>query len=528
MLIETPDQWTELDVDAFPLPPTFPIVLPVCRQLRLAAIVDACCPMKWCSHVTHGQVVEFVVLHLLQSPHRQPLYQLESWSDEHNIHGIYGCPAEAFNDDRVGHTLDAIEAHIAEIEARVVTEALRGYRVDARQIHWDLTHVTFSGTHEGSEIVGKGYGDGAIHEKQVQVSLHVTGEGGIPVRHQTLAGNAHQAPLAADMLQDLQQRLPRSDLLVVSDRAGISYENILVYRRGKAHFVASLALQAPQEAALAAAPLEAFIPLEYRSHSAPHEQYSCYQTTLRLNPQERHAPIWVPTLFVHNTGKQRRDAQDRQKRIDKALTRVGEIRGHLNQRRYAKADYAREQLAKAVPPAVQAIVQYELTGGDHELSLHFWIDEAARAAAGASDGRYVLVYELPGASPEEIFLIHKRQSGIEARFRNLNSDLSVHPLWLQHDHRIRALLLIFVLALIVYTLLQLCADRVGLEGPHYPKMTTRQMLFTFGHVRLKQVTIRGSPILYELVTSPAQRAILDALAFPDPTIYLIHRPPTRG
>ncbi|MCX6072607.1 MAG: IS1634 family transposase, partial [Chloroflexi bacterium] len=476
MQIRTPYGPLELDVDAYALPPTFPIVLPICRELRMAEIVDACCPMKWWSHVTHGQVVEFVVLHLLQSPHRQPLYKLEQWSAEHHLHRLYDCPAEAFNDDRVGRALDEMASHIAEIETRVVTEALMRYRVNARQIHWDLKHVTFSGAHEGSAMICKGYGAGAIHAKQLQVSLHVTGEGGLPVRHQTLAGDAHQAPLAADRLKDLQPRLPCSDLIVVSDRAGISYENILAYRRAKARFVAPLALQAPQQAALAAVPPEAFVPLEYRSHGAPHEQYSYYQTTLELNPQGRHEPLQVPALFVHNTGKQRRDAERRQKKIDQAWARLQKINDLLNQRRYAKADYAREQLAKAVPPAVREIVRYELTGEDRELCLRFGIDQTALAAAAATDGRYVLVYELPAASPEEIFLTHKRQSAIEARFRNLNSDLSVHPLWLQHDPRIQALLLIFVLALIVYTLLELCAERAGLEGPHYPKMTAREML----------------------------------------------------
>ena len=524
MRVQTPLGPLELDVDAYALPPTFPIVLPICRAVRVAEIVDACCPMQWCSHVTHGQVVEFVVLHLLQSPHRQPLYKLERWSAEHNIHRLYDCPAEAFNDDRVGRALDEIARHIAEIETRVVTEALTHYRVDARQIHWDLTAVTFSGAHEGSELIRCGYGGGVIHDRQLQVSLHMTGDGGIPVRHQTLAGDVHQAPLAADMLKDLQQRLPRSDLIVVSDRAGISYENIVAYRRAKARFVAPLALQAPQEAALAAVPQAAFVPLEYRSHGAPNDAYSYHQTTLNLKAHGHPQPIRVPALFVHHTGKQRRDAARRQKKTDKALARLRAIDGQLNRRRYAKADYAREQLAKAVPRAVREIVRYELTGGDRELRLRSWVDETARAAAAAADGRYALVYELPDASPEQVFLTHKRQAAIEARFRNLNSDLSVHPLWLQHDHRIQALLLIFVLALIVYTLLELCAERAGLEGPHYPKMTAREMLFIFGHVRLKQITIRGSPPQHELVLAPDQQAILDALDFPDPTIYLIHRP----
>jgi transposase len=524
MRIETPGDWIELDVDAYPLPPTFPIVLPVCRELRIAEIVDECCPMKWCEHVTHGQVVEFVVLHLLQSPHRQPLYKLEAWSEEHHLHVLYDCPAEAFNDDRVGHALDAIEPHLAEIEARVVTEALTRYRVDARQIHWDLKHVTFSGAHEGSEMICAGRGDGALHEKQVQVSLHVTGEGGIPVRHQALPGNTNPTPLAPDLLKDLQQRLPRSDLLVVSDRAGISYDNILAYRRAKAQFVAPLALQAPQQAALAAVPREAFVPLEYRSQSAPHDRYSYYRTTLSLGTRGRHQPLLVRALFIHSTGKERRDAEARQKQLARAMARLRTITGYLNKRRYAQRTYAREQLAQAVPPAVRDLVRYELTGADRQLRLRFWIDDAACTRAAALDGRYVLVFEKPDASPEEIFGLYKRQHIIEARFRNFHSDLSVHPMWLQHDHRVRALLLLFILALIVYTLLELCATRVGLEGPHYSQMTTRQMLFIFGHVRLKAIRIRGRPPQYELVLAPAQHALLNALGFPDPITYLI-RPP---
>jgi len=538
MRVETPGSWIELDVEAYPLPPTYPLVLPVCRELRIAEIVDACCPMKWCEHVTHGQVAEFVLLHLLQEPHRQPLYKLEEWAGEHNIHALYDCPAEAFNDDRVGRMLDALappaevresswegwESPLAEIETRVVTEALMRYRIDARQIHWDLKHVTFSGAHEGSELVAKGYGAGAVHEKQLQVSLHVTGEAGMPVRHEVLAGNTNQTPLAPTMLQDLQQRLPRSDLIVVSDRAGLSYDNVLAYRRAKAHFVAPLTLQASHKQALAHVPQEAFLPLEYRSPRAPHERYSYHRTTLELRGDQGRKPIRVPALFLHGTKKQRDDATARQKALDKATARLRQIEGYLNQQQYARAAYARKQLAKAVPASITDLLRYELHGPDGQLSLRFWIDEAACARAAALDGRYVLVFELPDASPEAIFGLYKRQHLIEARFRNFHSDLSVHPLWLQHDHRIRALLLLFVLALIVYTLLELRAERVGLPGHHYTKMTTRQMLFSFGHVRLKEVRIRGRPPLYELVLSPNQQAILNALDFPDPTTYLIHPP----
>jgi transposase len=520
MQLPTPHGPLELELEAFALPPTFPLVLPICRTLRLREVVDELCPMPHCAHVTHGQVVEFVVLHLLQSPQRLPLYKLEAWAAEHHVHELYDCAPGAFSDDRVGATLDALGDVIAAVETRVVTAALTQYRIAADQIHWDLTHVTFRGVHEGSALIQRGYGAGAVHEKQLQVSLHVTGEGGIPVRHQVLPGAAHQAPLAPDFVRDLQQRLPRSDLLIVSDRAGISYENIAAYRRAGARFVAPLQLSPEQRTALGAVPAADFAPLDYTSRRAPRERYSCYATTWELNPQQRHTPQPVAALFVYSTGKARHDAQQRDKQVERVQQRLAEIQGYLNRRRYVHADYTRTQLERAVPAALQSIVRTELSGPDGQLQLRWWVDEEQRRAAAATDGRYVLVYDVPDATPEDVFLLYKRQAIIEARFRHFHSDLSVHPIWLQRDTRIQALLLLFVLALIVYTLLELCAERVGLEGPHYFKMTARELLFVFGQVLLSQVHIRGQPPYRQLVLSAQQRRLIDRLRFPQPTAYL--------
>ena len=524
MLLPTPGGPLELELDAFPLPPTFPLVLPVCRTLRLREIVDELCPMHHCAQVTHGQVVEFLVLHLLQCPQRLPLYQLEAWAAEHHVHRLYDCAPAAFNDDRVGDTLEALAPVIAAVETRVVTEALSQYHLAADQIHWDLTHVTFRGAHEGSALIGRGYGAGRVQERQLQVSLHVTGEGGIPVRHQVLPGSAHQAPLAPDLLRDLQQRLPRSDLLIVSDRAGLSYDNIAAYRRAGARFVAPLQLSPAQRAALGAVPASAFTPLDYASRRAPQDHYRYYATTLELQAKHCRTPQTVAALFVHHTGKARHDAAQRAKQRERVLGRLAQIQGHLNHRRYARADYARAQLERAVPAALQPIVRYELSGPDGQLQLRWWVDEDQQAQAAATDGRYVLVYDVPDATPEEVFLLYKRQALIEARFRNFHSELSVHPIWLQRDTRIQALLLVVVLALIVYTLLELCAERRGLEGPHYPKMTARALLFAFGPVLISQVRIRGQPPYWQLVLSAEQRRLLDRLGFPEPTDYLRDRP----
>ena len=520
--LDTPQPTTQIEVEAISLPPTFPIVLPLCRRLGLAHLVNRFCPMKEGEHLTHGQVVELLVLHLLQSPHRLPLYKIEEWVAEFHLDYLYGHRAEEFNDDRIGSALDALAPAGADVETALVTRALELFRVPVQAIHWDLTSVTFSGAHEDSALLRSGYSRGRVQDRQLQVSLHVSAQGGLPLRHEVLPGNTHQAPLAPDLLRDLQQRLGRSDLIVVSDRAGISYDNVAAYRRGGAHFLGPLQVIDPEHARiLAQAPAEAFRPLAYRSRNQPDDAYSYWETTLLLQGEGRRQPLPVAALLIYSARKARQDAQQRQKKLERCQARLAQIKSYLNRQRYYRRDYAARQLARAVPEALQGLLHYELTGADGQLALRWWEDPAALPQAAASEGRYLLVYDLPpGHTPDDIFELYRNQGQIEARFRHFRSDLSVQPLWLHKDERILALLQIFLFALLIYALLELGSVRAGLSTQYYHKLTAREMLYRFQGVYLKHVQVWGGPVYRELILSDEQRYILSELGFPEPTSYL--------
>ncbi len=521
MLVHTPTGSFNAEVDAYDLPPTFPVVLPICRALRIGEIVDRFCAMQGGDHLTHGEVAEFLVLHLLHSTNREPLYQLERWAADHNVHRLYGRSPEEFNDDRIGHMLEAVAEAIPEIEAQVVTEALQQYHIKADTIHWDLTNVTFSGAYEGSELICSGYGHGKMHDRQLQVSLHTTHEAAIPVRHELLAGNVHQGPLAPDMLKQLQQRLSTSKVVVVSDRAGISYDNIVCYRRRGAYFLGPLQVTNPEHArALAAVPLSAFQPLSYHPVNKPDETYACYPTTLKMRHKTGRPPLRVNALFVHSSQKQAHDAQQRETAVTRARQRLEQISAYLNQRHYARREYAQEKITKALRP-VACFVHAQLLGEDRALTLRVHVDQQALAEAAASDGRYILVFRLPqGKSPEDTFMLYRGHGSIEQSFRTIFSELQIQPVWLQKEARIKGLLAVCILALIVYNLLELCSVRAGLDSEYYHKLTARAIIQTFGRVYLKQIQVEDMPPQRELIMSLDQAYIIAQLQFPDPLDYI--------
>ena len=109
--------------------------------------------MRHHKHVTHGEVVEFLLLHLVQHPDRDPLYRMQEWAADHNVGQLWDCPAEAFNDDRIGDALDALAEKAQEIHEAVVAAVLAQYPVDPAVLHWDLTHVAFTDARRETPLV---------------------------------------------------------------------------------------------------------------------------------------------------------------------------------------------------------------------------------------------------------------------------------------------------------------------------------------------------------------------------------------
>ena len=199
----------EITADSFPLPGAFAVVLPITRRLGLAQAIDLICPVGGLAKLSHSQIVEFLVLQILHSQRRTPLYKLDEWARRNHIEQLYGQAPERFNDDRIARTLDAIAGHISEIETTVVSVAIQQFGIDISQVHWDLTNITFAPARDGSELVRRGYGNGRLHDRQIQVGLNITADGGVPLRHETLPGSTNQTPLGPAMLADLQRRLQR-------------------------------------------------------------------------------------------------------------------------------------------------------------------------------------------------------------------------------------------------------------------------------------------------------------------------------
>src|SRR5262249_48930322 len=150
----------------------------------------------------------------------------------------YDLTAAQLNDDRLGRALERLPRHAETIQAALTLKAIEQFRLDVHQIHYDISHVELYGAYEdfqpaeGQETTAPGpaYGrtkSGRKNVKQIQFGLDVTGDGGVPVGHLPLDGNAAEVNSHLENLKRLGQILPKGRLLYIADTKLDAPENLL-------------------------------------------------------------------------------------------------------------------------------------------------------------------------------------------------------------------------------------------------------------------------------------------------------------
>jgi len=167
----------------------------------------------------------------------------------------YGLTVEQLNDDRLGRALERLAAHAPAIQAALVLKAIEHFQLDVHQIHYDISNAELYGAYEVETAEGQpppcpmpAYGrtkSGRKHIKQIQYGLDVTGDGGVPVGHLALDGNAGEVNSHLENLKLLGRTLPKGKLLYIADTKLDAPDNLLAIAARKGQFLCGGALSPP-------------------------------------------------------------------------------------------------------------------------------------------------------------------------------------------------------------------------------------------------------------------------------------------
>ena len=448
-----------------------PVISNYLERLQLAKTVDELVP--WQGEVPLGTIVEIMVTNRLLNP--KALFRLDEWAQQAGLAAYYGLEPGQLNDDRLGRALERLPAHAERVQAGLVVQSVKKFKLNVSQIHYDITSVELFGAYEIETKDGQPpptplptYGrtkSGRKNVKQVQLGVNVTGDGGVPVGHAALDGNTAESTTHLDNLRRLRATLPKKWELYIADTKLDTPEHLLAVAESNGKFLCGGAFTVDLQA-LFLKHRKQLHPVAYwpksQEQRAPQErdQYQAFELPHRVEGTHagRKKALDYRLLFVWSEAKERQEAATRERHMAKIQEEFETITRNLN--KYSlKTEAAVVRRLEAIRGkyAEGKLFTYRLTTKrSGALELHWEIDAKALKEWQLLEGVFVLKTNLSKRSCplQRVLRKYKEQSQVERRIHHLKGPLAVTPMFLEKPERIAGLLCILVWALMVLALIE--------------------------------------------------------------------------
>ena len=429
------------------------------RKMGLREAIDRVLPTE--SDVSHGQVLEALVLNRLTSP--EPLYEIEDWARHSGYGALAGCDPARLNDDRVGRALNALATRIRDVQASVTPRVVSAFDLRVGDAHYDTTSAYFEGEYEDSELAARGHSkDGRGDHKQVVVGIVTTEDGEIPLAHATFPGNTGDVSTVPEALRALRRCLPTDPVVVSGDSVMWSQFNMDAVAASGGVFLGPIAMIPTVSAWVCAATPDVEVSVQLERQKDPVVYLACVVGRFRV-----HGVVGAGThIVVFDPRRAKAEAHERVHALARMERALEALRDRLNGPRMKKlADVSKrlETLRKRHGLASR-FVRTVLREHEGLLELTWSRDDAALVATMRRDGRWPLVTNRAGLSDAELCAWavrrYKTHGRIERDQHLLKGPLRLRPFFVRNDDRVRALVAVCAWALMAWTLLERQARRV--------------------------------------------------------------------
>jgi transposase len=495
-----------------------------------------------------------------------PVYALGEWACryEPNQVGLTSDDLELLNDDRIGRMLARLfDADRASLLTRLVLDAVETFDIDLSRLHNDSTSLKLSGAYDhadGHQRGGKptpavNLGFSKDHRpdlKQLVWILTVSADGAVPIAFRVMDGNTADVTTHIDTWDHLVALTGNADWLYVADSKLATFDNarhidsrggrflsvLSAARREDRIFRDWVVTNTPEWAVAQRIPS--------RQHDTDDDVLSTYED--HLPSADGHRIIWI-----HSTGKARRDATRRHARIAKAIAAIDALNVRLSSPRcriktvVAAETEAREAIAEVhaarwvnfdvAQDTVETFRQAKrgrpgpntayIKVSRNTLRIRFTVDEAQVAHDAASDGMWPLITNDRQMAPAELLGAYKWQPNLEKRHAQLKGTQLVAPMWLRDPARIEGLLTCHFIAMLISSLIertirQAMTDAGLPELSLYPEdrgctaPTTARILEIFTGVARHELAAPDGQVLrtFQPELTQLQRQVLDLLDIP--------------
>jgi transposase len=472
---------------------------------------------------------------------REPLYGVGAWARrfDGSLLGLSSLERAALNDDRVGRALDRLfDADRSSLVLSVVVRAVREFGLRLDRFHNDSTTVSFQGRYrlaDGRPRRGKPtlritFGRNKDHRpdlRQLLWSLTASADGAVPVHYQALDGNTTDDQTHLTTWKVLRGLAGRSDFLYVADSKLCTRPNMTQIVAQGGRFLTVLPATRKEERRfhdwiqIHEVPWTEVLRRPLGKKRAP-DVFRAYEDP--AGSQEGYRIVWY-----HSTEKEKRDAQERDDKLDRTIRKLQDLQTRLASprcrlRTRTKVDLEIEEILEELGMDRYLAVEVQRKENKQfrqekrgrpgpntryrpkirvrfELSWTFKQDVLTYDIK--TDGIFPLITSDRKLTLRRILEIYKRgQPTIEQRHHTLKSTLDVAPQFLKSVSRIEAFLCMYFLALLVNALVEremrqamksrrLKEVPIYHEGRYCKHPTTEQILKAFDDLVVQRISGPG-------------------------------------
>jgi transposase len=549
-----------------------PLIRAAIDRLGIRAVIDQFLPQDARSEVSDADCVTLAIANILHG--RVALYDMGEWLAGMDVGLLLweGCPPDAFNDDRLGKCLDHLfdagtDSIFGAVAERFLSTRPRG---EAILVPTDTTTLSLQGAYAtpderpGAPVPARGHSkDFRPDLKQLVYGMSLHGPTGIPLCASMLDGNTADARANRIHIDKLAQLLPAADdVTLVADCKFVDTVTLGWARRSGFHYVSLL----PRTYTLRDTLVE-----EVRVGNVGLSEVGRYSGRLKADPDKvyratsfvRPLPVSDPESSVQEMLPHRLVvvwSSSQAALFDAALgDRLRKEReafvaafARLGAERFDCEADARHALARHAPAPEWHHLEVAVVPVDEQVPRTrrgrprndeiremrrrwrvelqgFQVDDAAVDHDRFHASHFVLVSSRaddPAWTDRRIFEAYRAQHSIEGHtgFRWLKDAAAVAPVFLKLAHRIAALGLVFLLALVVRnwiegTLRARLAETQGtlpdMNDRPTPRPSAEAAMRLFALVQGVQVRFDGHVTQRQVHRlSPAAEKVLQLLGIP--------------
>jgi len=470
-----------------------PLIGHFAARMGLHRLLDTWVPADDARLALDPAVVIAAVVANLTVEHR-PLYALGDWAAayEPSLLGLGENEAGLLNDDRAGRMLDRLfHADRGSLLTELMVGVIGEFGIDCSRLHNDSTSVSVHGAYTaagGQDVAGTPapaitFGHSKDHRpdlKQLVFILTVSGDHAVPVIYRLADGNTSDDPTHIPTWDALVKLTGGPDFLYVADCKLASEDAMGHIHRGGGRFITVLPRSRKEDAAFRAW-MQDRQPAWAEAARAPGarigEPDQVWSTCEAPWPSaEGYRVAWV-----HDSGKQRRDAAARARKIEKGVKAIEEdLAGRLSSPR------TRLRTATAVHAAAEAALADAGASRWVRFTVNQKIEESFKQAGpgrpgpgtgyrriekkrfevtcdidydqvgydAASDGCWPLITNDRDMTGAEVLAAYRYQPNLERRHHLLKGIQDAAPVWIKTIPRIEAIFLCHFISLLISALIE--------------------------------------------------------------------------